>query len=122
MSFRYKNVDAVVFNSSPVTKAGLTVEPGNHRVSIWESGEGSNHSGRRSPMPAPMGGRRRSVRFLYGNPLAQHSMQALVFNLVRLVAKARNPTGRDSSPSIARNSYYKTATHGTHGKKETENG
>jgi hypothetical protein len=124
MSFRYKNVDAVVFNSSPVTKAGLTVEPGNHRVSIWESSEGLE------PLRAAVADVRSrwedvfgiKVRFLHGNPLAQHSMQALAFSLVRLAAEARNPTGRDSSPSIARNSANTKPHHGTHGKKETENG
>ena len=90
MSFRYKNVDAVVFNSSPVTKAGLTVEPGNHRVSIWESGEGLE------PLRATVAGVRPrwedvvriKIRFLHGSPLAQHSMQAMAFNLVRLAAES----------------------------------
>ena len=39
MSMVYPDVDAIAFNSSPVTKAGTELATGNKRTSVWESGE-----------------------------------------------------------------------------------
>lgn len=87
MSFVHHDVEAIVFNSSPVTKAGMKVLK-NKRTSIWESGEG---------LQAPRnvvnfarvrwrGVKRVEVRFLHGSPVRQHSMTLLALNLTKLAA------------------------------------
>ena len=88
MSFVYPNVDAIAFNSSPVTKATLKLQEGNSRTSAWESGE---------VLQAPRNPvnwmrirwhdvRRLEFRFLHGLPLKQHGMERFALNLTKLGA------------------------------------
>jgi hypothetical protein len=88
MSFVYPNVEAIAFNSSPVTKAGSKVQP-NKRTSIWESGEGLQ-----APRNAVNFARIRwhdvkrvEVEFLTGSPVKQHRMGDLALNLTKLAAR-----------------------------------
>jgi hypothetical protein len=88
MSFVYPNVDAVAFNSSPVTKAGLAVQEGNSRTSAWESGEILQPP--RNPVNWLRvrwhGVQRLEFRFLHGQPVKQHSIERLALNLTKLGA------------------------------------
>ena len=86
MSFTYPNVEAIAFNSSPVTKAGMTIQAGNKQTSVWESGEGLQAvrnlvSGTRIRWH---GVRRIEYRFLHGLPFKQHGMASLALNLIKL--------------------------------------
>ena len=88
ISFLHPGIDAIAFNSSPVTKAGVKTITGNKRVSIWESGEGLQ-APRNVVNVARLrwrGTLRREFRFLHGSPLKQHSIDKLAVNLARLGA------------------------------------
>jgi hypothetical protein len=88
MSFVYPNVEAIAFNSSPVTKAGMKLVSGNRRTSAWESGEILQAP--RNPINVFRSRwrdtKRVEFRFLHGSPIKQHSMRALAVNLARLGA------------------------------------
>jgi Protein of unknown function (DUF2974) len=88
MSFIHPNVDAIVFNSSPVTKAGWHPITGNKRVSIWESGEGLQaYRNAVSTFRVRWADTTRiEVRFLHGSLVAQHGMEGLAVNLTKLAA------------------------------------
>ena len=88
MSFVYPHVEAIAFNSSPVTKAGTKLQRGNARTSVWESGE---------ILQAPRNPvnwlrirwretRRVEFRFLHGSPVKQHEIHRLALNLLKLGA------------------------------------
>jgi len=92
MSFTYPNVDAIAFNSSPVTKAGTKIKKGNRRTSVWESGE---------ILQAPRNPvnwirirwrdiRRLEFRFLHGLPVNQHGIELFASNLTKLGATKSN--------------------------------
>ncbi len=88
MSFVYPNVDAVAFNSSPVTKAGLKLQKGNSRTSVWESGEivqmiRNSVNWSRSRWHDV---RRVEFRFVHGLPVMQHGVDRLAMNLTKLGA------------------------------------
>jgi pimeloyl-ACP methyl ester carboxylesterase len=88
MSFKYPNIDAIVFNSSPVTKAGLTIQKGNNRITVWESGEflqGARNfislfRSRWHPI------RRIEFRFVHGWTVKQHGMELFALNITKLGA------------------------------------
>jgi hypothetical protein len=92
MTFVYPNVDAIAFNSSPVTKAGLKIQKGNHRTSVWESGEGVELA--RTPVswvrPRWQDVQRIKFRFLHGSPVKQHGMERLALDLIKLGAIKSN--------------------------------
>lgn len=86
MSFIHPSVDAIAFNSSPVTKAGLNPLRTNTQVSVWESGEilqmfrnSVNWTRNRWVQT-----QRVEFRFLHGLPIKQHSIRRLALNLVKL--------------------------------------
>lgn len=88
MSFTHPNVEAIAFNSSPVTKAGWQVQP-NQRTSIWESGEGLQ-APRNSVNLARVRWhdvKRVEVKFQTGSPVKQHRMGDLALNLTKLAAQ-----------------------------------
>ncbi len=88
MSFKYPNIDAIVFNSSPVTKAGLKVQEGNNRTSVWESGEflqiARNLISLVRSRWYPI--RRIEFRFVRGWTVKQHGMESFALNITKLGA------------------------------------
>lgn len=92
MSFVYPNVEAIAFNSSPVTKAGTKLQSGNTRTSVWESGEILQAP--RNPVnwirTRWRDTQRVEFRFLHGSPVKQHEIQRLALNLLKLGA-SRSP-------------------------------
>lgn len=92
MSMVYPDVDAIAFNSSPVTKAGTELTTGNKRTSVWESGEILQAP--RNPVNVVRerwrGTRRIEFRFLHGSPIKQHGMRALASNIAKLAALQSN--------------------------------
>ena len=88
MSFKYPNIDAIVFNSSPVTKAGLKIQEGSSRTTVWESGEFlqgvrnliSLVRSRWHPI------RRIEFRFVHGWTIKQHGMELFALNIIKLGA------------------------------------
>ena len=93
MSFSQPNIDAIVFNSSPVTKAGMHPISGNKRVSIWESGEGLQaYRNLVSSFRVRWADTTRvEVRFLHGSLVTQHGMEGLAINLTKLAALNSEP-------------------------------
>ena len=92
LSFVYPQVDAIAFNSSPVTKAGMKIQKGNRRISAWESGEILQIV--RNPVNwlrlRWRGVQRLEFRFQHGFFLSQHDMERLALNLVKLGALKSN--------------------------------
>lgn len=88
MSFKYPNIDAIVFNSSPVTKAGLKIQEGSNRTSVWESGEflqiARNLISLFRPRWYPI--RRIEFRFVHGWTVKQHGMESFALNITKLGA------------------------------------
>lgn len=88
MSFKYPNIDTIVFNSSPVTKAGLKIQEGSNRISAWESGEFlqivRNLISLVRPRWYPI--RRIEFRFIHGWTITQHGMELFALNITKLGA------------------------------------
>ena len=88
MSFTHPDIDAIAFNSSPVTKAGKDPIMTNKRVSIWESGELLQ-----GPRNSVNWARERwrytkriEFRFLHGSPIKLHLMEGFALNITKLGA------------------------------------
>lgn len=92
LSFVYPDVDAIAFNSSPVTKAGMKIQKGNRRISAWESGEILQIV--RNPVNWLRlrwhGVQRLEFRFKHGFCWNQHGMEAFALNLAKLGALKSN--------------------------------
>lgn len=88
MSFVYPGVDAIAFNSSPVTKAGVKLQKGNSRTSAWESGEILQFVRNLVSLVRPRWHdvNRIEFRFVHGLPLKQHGMERFALNLTKLGA------------------------------------
>lgn len=85
ISFKYPNVDAVVFNSSPIAQPGLNPNQNNKRVSISESGEILEVL-RDAVKERWINTRFIKFSFLNGTPVQQHDITPLAANLVKLGA------------------------------------
>jgi hypothetical protein len=88
MSFTHPFIDAIGFNSSPVTKAGFHPILSNIQVSVWESGEAIQAVRNIINMTRKRWQhvKRVEFRFTHGLPVGQHGMEELAYNMVKLSA------------------------------------
>lgn len=93
MSFTNPHIDAIVFNSSPITKAGNNPITTNTIVSIWESGDILQIPRNVINLIRPRWWRAERIefRFVHGLPIMQHGMDRLALNMVKLGAVKSEP-------------------------------
>jgi hypothetical protein len=88
MSFAFPDIEAISFNASPVTKAGLRVHYDNKKTSVWESGEILQIF---RNMVTPVRPRwwnveRIEYRFEHADFVNQHFMEDFALNIAKLGA------------------------------------
>jgi hypothetical protein len=94
LSFKYPDVSAVVFNSSPRVEPGLSATRGvNARIIIWESNEALSYL---RPLAKIRWGTVKEVKFDFqpGHTgiVKQHGMYALALSMLKLGCETYLPT------------------------------
>ena len=105
LSFKYPDVSAVVFNSSPRVEPGLKSARGvNARIIIWESNEALSYL---RPLAKIRWGIVKEVKFDFQpgrlSAIKQHGMYALALNMLKLGCETSLPTAASLKSLLGEN-------------------
>ena len=105
LSFKYPDVSAIVFNSSPRVEPGLTSARGvNARIIIWESNEALSYL---RPLAKIRWGTVKEVKFDFQpgrlGAIKQHGMYALALSMLKLGCETSLPTAASLKSMLGEN-------------------